>query len=230
MTDTSPHQQRKPTTQLGPFAALLFDMDGTLLNSTAVSERMWRAWCDRHQLEFHAVMQAAQGRRTLDTVRRFCPPDINADTEAQRLIAQEEADMHGIVAVAGARTLLNKLPGLRWAVVTSANLALARARLSAASLPEPPVLVTAEDVIHGKPAPEGYELAARRLGVSPTQCLVLEDAPAGVQAALAAKATVRVIRAVHSHADLQDFPYLTDFEGLDPVLDDRGVWITGIWP
>lgn len=164
-------------------AALLFDMDGTLVDSTAVSERVWRAWAAGAGVDPDAVLAYSHGRRTLDTTRRFAATDEQAIAAAAWIEAQEIAADDGTVAIAGAAALLARLPAHRWAVVTSAGPTLAARRLAAAGLPIPAVLVTAADVAQGKPDPEGYLLAARRLGFPPAACMVFEDTVAGHEAA-----------------------------------------------
>lgn len=198
-------------------SAILFDMDGMLVDSRAAVERTWRRWTGRHGLDLQSVLEAAHGRRTHDTVRMFCPAGFDAELEANELVANEVADLDGIVAVAGASKLLAALPADRWCVVTSASTELARHRLAASGLPTPSVLVTAEAVLHGKPNPEGYLLAANLLGVDNRKCLVVEDAPAGIEAGIAAGASILVIngaqpeptRAAAGHPNVRDFTAIT---------------------
>ncbi len=196
-------------------AALLFDMDGTLVDSTAVVERTWRAFADRHRLDVHRILAVSHGRRTEETVAEFAPPGVDADAEARQLIAQEVVDTEGIVAVPGAARLLSSLLPGTWALVTSAGRALAEARMRAAGLPVPPVVISADDVTTGKPSPEGYLAAAGRLGIMAEQAIVFEDAEAGVLAARASGArTVVVGRCAAPSTD-----------GLDRVADLHGVHV-----
>jgi len=181
------------------FAAFLFDMDGTVLTSIVASERVWGAWASRHGLDVEAVLKCIHGRRAIETVRSFNIPDVDETAEVLALMEGEIADTGGIEAIEGATAFLNALPADRWAVVTSAPRDLAKVRLAAAGLPLPAVLVTAEDVERGKPAPDCFLLAAKRLGHRIEDCLVFEDAWAGITAAEAAGATVVVITATHSH-------------------------------
>jgi sugar-phosphatase len=169
--------------------AVLFDMDGTLVDSRQIVERMWLRWAREHGLTPEAVLAEAHGRRTLETMQRVAP-DIATQEEADRLDALEALEEGGETAIAGAAELLRVLPTDRWAVVTSAIRRIAAARLAGAGLPLPRVLVGAEDVPAGKPAPDGYLKAARALGVEPARCVVIEDTPAGVQAGRAAGAIV----------------------------------------
>lgn len=181
------------------FAAFLFDMDGTVLTSIIAAERVWGAWARRHGLDVEAVLKLIHGRRAIETIRSFAIPNVDEAAEVLALMEGEIADVEGVDAIEGAATFLAGLPTDRWAIVTSAPRALAKVRLAAAGLPLPAVLVTAEDVERGKPAPDGFLLAAERLGHPIEDCLVFEDAPAGIAAAEAAGASLVVITATHSH-------------------------------
>jgi sugar-phosphatase len=193
------------------FAAFLFDMDGTVLTSIVASERVWGAWARKHGLDVEAVLKCIHGRRAVETVRSFNIPDIDEAAEVHWLMESEIADVEGIDAIKGAAAFLRALPADRWAVVTSAPRELAKVRLTAAGLPLPAVLVTAEDVERGKPAPDCFLLAARRLGHRIEDCLVFEDAPAGIAAAEAAGAKVVVITATHSHPLETPHPGVTGY-------------------
>jgi sugar-phosphatase len=184
---------------------LLFDMDGTLVDSTAVVERHWGRWAARHGLSLAEILSVSHGRPTLETLRLVAPHLATAD-EAARLDAGEAEDSDGLRPVPGAGALVASLPQNRWAVVTSAGRALATKRLMAASLPIPDVLVTSDDVPRGKPDPASYLEAARRLGTLATRSIVLEDAPVGVEAGRAAGATV--IGVTTTFAALADCDYL----------------------
>ncbi|RLV10063.1 hypothetical protein CTZ27_02125 [Streptomyces griseocarneus] len=172
---------------------LLFDMDGTLVDSTPVVERTWRRFARRLGLDAEEILATAHGRRTGETVARFVPEGMDAEAETARLVAEEIADTEGIVAVPGALELLASLPKDRWAVVTSASRELAVRRMRAAGLPLPRLLVSADDVTRGKPDPEGYLTAARRMRVRPGATIVFEDAEAGLLAAAASGATPVVV-------------------------------------
>jgi sugar-phosphatase len=202
--------------------AFLFDLDGVLVDSRAVVERTWRRWAQRHQLDPECLLRVAHGRRTRDTLQAAVP-HLDLDTEVAWLDAAELADFDGLIAIEGALQLLSMLPTTAWAVVTSGGRALARRRLESAGLPVPPVLVTGEDVTRGKPAPDGYLLAAKRLGCEPASSVAFEDAPPGVAAARAAGARVVAISTTHSAAQLQDaaavIPNLT---GIRVRSDVRG--------
>jgi mannitol-1-/sugar-/sorbitol-6-phosphatase len=170
-------------------AALLFDMDGVLINSTPAVARVWRRWAVDHGFNPDEVVSRAHGRPSLTTVREYLP-NIDYETENREVERREIEDVEGVVPLPGSLELLATLPADRWTVVTSATRALAEVRLRAAGLPVPKRLVTASDVIHGKPHPEPYLKAAEFLGFPAPQCIVLEDVPAGIQSGKAAGARV----------------------------------------
>ena len=182
------------------FSALLFDLDGTLINSIAAAERVWAAWAARYGLDVAAFLPTIHGVRGVETIARLGLPGVDPVAEAQAILEGELADLEGVVAIDGAAAFLSALPEDRWAIVTSAPRALAQRRLAAAGLPTPAVLVAGEDVARGKPAPDGFLLGAARLGQPIADCLVFEDAPAGIRAAEAAGAAVLVVTATHGHA------------------------------
>ncbi|HWN34784.1 MAG TPA: HAD-IA family hydrolase [Pseudonocardia sp.] len=202
-------------TDLRGVAAVLFDMDGTLVDSDAAVERAWRAWAQDYQLDPDAVLAIAIGVPAISTVRRLWPDwsQARAQADADRQLDRECHDLADVVPTAGAHRLLGILAELRlpWAVVTSADTRLARARLGRADI-HPPLLVTVDDVTVGKPDPQGYLIAARQLGVDPASCLVVEDSDAGVAAGRAAGATVASVKG--RPADLR----LTDLHQLAALL------------
>ncbi|BCJ89458.1 glycerol-3-phosphatase [Terrihabitans soli] len=203
------------------FAAFIFDIDGTLLTSIAASERVWTAWAVRHGIEVEPFLKTIHGRRAEDTVRAV-RPDLDAVAEAADITRGEIADIDGVVPIAGAAEFLSSLPHTRWAIVTSAPIALAERRLAAAGLPLADVLITAEDVARGKPHPDGYLLAAERLGCPAKDCLVFEDAEAGILAAERAGAEVLVITATHPHAMKTAHAVADDYRSLRSVTDEGG--------
>ena len=203
------------------FAAFLFDMDGTLVDSIAATNRIWTRWAEGHGIDPDAVLRTMHGVRAVETIRRHLPRG-DIEHEVAVLTQAELEDMEGLLELAGAAAFLRTLPPRRWAVVTSAPRALALARLERAGIPLPPVLVTAEDVTCGKPAPDCFLLAARRLGVEPGDCLVWEDAPSGIAAAEAAGAAVLVVTATHAHPLATSHPVVASYEGLAAGLDAAG--------
>src|SRR5213082_721439 len=182
-------------------SGFLFDLDGVLVDSRAVVERTCRRWALHHQLDPEQVLQIAHGRRTRDTVQAAAP-HLEADREAAWLDAAELADVDGLSVVPGSREFLAALPALRWGVVTSCGRALAELRLASVGLPIPTILVTSEDVSQGKPAPDGYQLGAKRLGLDPAACVVFEDAPAGIAAGRRAGARVIALTTMLAARDL----------------------------
>jgi sugar-phosphatase len=181
--------------------AVLFDLDGVLIDSTSCITRHWAAWAGRHGLDVSAVMQVAHGFRTIETMR-LVAPHLDVEKEAEVFTAGEIADTNGVVAIEGALQLLSALPGDAWAVVTSGSAELAAARMRRAELPIPATLVTADDVRRGKPAPDPYLLGATRLGVAAERCVAVEDAPAGIEAARAAGMRAIGIATTHQRAEL----------------------------
>jgi sugar-phosphatase len=182
-----------PTFRGQTYAAFLFDMDGTLLDSSPVVERVWTAWAQRHGYEPADVLAVCQGLQYRDTLRRFAKPDFDIEAEAASLLQAELDDIEGVVAIAGVQDLIAGLDPARWAIVTSAPKALAAIRLRAAGLPVPDHFITGESVENGKPNPEGFLKAAALLGVPIGDCLVFEDSPAGVAAGKAAGARVAIV-------------------------------------
>jgi sugar-phosphatase len=161
--------------------ALLFDMDGVLINSTPAVARVWRQWAIEHGFNPEEVVAHAHGRPSLATVRHYLP---NADhaAENREVERREIADLEGIVPLPGALDLLAGLPKDRWTIVTSCTRPLAEVRIKAAGLPLPARMITSNDITNGKPHPEPYLKGAAILGVPPDRCVVLEDVPAGVRA------------------------------------------------
>ncbi len=165
-------------------SAILFDLDGVLCDSTRQVDREWREWAARKGVNGDAVMAIAHGVRTIEVIRRVAP-HLDAAAEAAAIEDHEAHDQRGVVVMPGAADLLRSIPDGRWAVVTSGSRLLATHRLRHCGLPVPEVLVTSDDVENGKPHPEPYLMGAGRLGFRPVECLVIEDAPAGIESARA---------------------------------------------
>ena len=181
--------------------AILFDLDGTLVDSTLCVEQHWREWATKHNLNAEEILNISHGRPTIDTIR-LVAPHLDAEAEAKALDESQAKNLGGVVAVPGANILLASLPRKNWAIVTSANQKIATNRLLHVGLPLPEHLITTDDVEQYKPHPEGYLKAARYLEVEPEQCVVVEDAPVGIQAAHAAKMKAIAVATTYSPSDL----------------------------
>ncbi|UKA59329.1 HAD-IA family hydrolase [Arthrobacter sp. FW306-2-2C-D06B] len=166
--------------------AVLFDMDGTLVDSTAIVEQVWSEFAGRYGLDIDEILRTSHGVQAKDTVRRFAPAGADIDALAEELGEMERTRTDGIVALPGAGELLRSLPADAVAMVTSADRILAGVRMQAAGLEMPATTVTSEAVTRGKPDPEGYLRGAALLGAEPADVVVFEDAPAGIAAARAA--------------------------------------------
>lgn len=165
--------------------AILFDLDGTLIDSASRIQRLWQDWSRRHGIPSHTILEVMHGRRPGETIG-IVAPHLSIEEEVFALETDEISDMEGVRPYPSAAELLGRLSADQWAIVTSGSLRVAGARLNYVGLPVPAVFITGDDVEAGKPAPEGYLLAADRLGLLPADCVVVEDAPAGIQAGRAA--------------------------------------------
>jgi len=204
--------------------AILFDLDGVLVDSTVIVERHWRIWAAQHSLQSEFILANSHGRRTMDTLRAVASHlDLDLEQEARLLEQREVEDTEGLIAVPGAAELLLALPDHSWAVVTSGSRLLATTRLQAVGLPIPQTFVTAEQVSLGKPHPEGYLKSATLLGLEPQDCLVIEDAPAGLQAAHAAGSRVIGVTTTFSVADLDEADFVVpDLSSLRLAFIENG--------
>jgi len=181
--------------------AILFDLDGVLVDSTPAVARVWRRWALAHSLPPQEVIAQAHGRRSIETIRAVAP-HIDSEQENLRVEAMEIEDRERVTAVPGAASLLSSLPTDRLCIVTSATAALAKVRIQAAGLALPPCIVSADDVLKGKPSPEPYLKGAELLGFPAHDCLVFEDAPAGIAAARAAGMQVIALPTTYPEEDL----------------------------
>ncbi len=184
-----------------PCGAVLFDMDGVLVDSTPAVARVWTGWALEHGLVPDEVVRQAHGRPSLATIIELLPQGDHA-AENREVERREIEDIADVVALPGALALLQAIPQQRWAVVTSATRALAEVRLRAAGLPVPQHLVTASDLKRGKPFPDPYLKGAEILGIAPADCIVAEDAASGVRAGKAAGARVLALRTTSPDAEL----------------------------
>ncbi|MBA3426653.1 MAG: HAD family hydrolase [Rubrobacter sp.] len=183
--------------------AVLFDLDGVLVDSTRAVVRIWSEWAKRQGIQAARILEVAHGRRTIETVRRVAP-HLDAEEETRELERMEIGDLDGVLEVEGALELISSIPNDGWTVVTSGPRALATRRLEHAMLPRPVRFVAAEDVKEGKPHPEAYLKGAEILGVSPEDCVVIEDAPSGIRAGKSAGMTVVAVATTHDEDDLSE--------------------------
>lgn len=190
--------------------AILFDMDGTLVDSSACVEYLWGEWGARHRIALADILAVSHGRLSRDTIKQVAP-HLDAEGEAAALDASAVTRGEGIVALKGARELIATLEPHQWAVVTSAPRVLAEARLKFAGLPLPEVLIGMEDVRAGKPDPEGFLKAAALLGVDPQDCVVIEDTPAGIRAARSAGMSVLSVGTTFPESELLGARWVRDF-------------------
>lgn len=182
---------------------ILFDLDGVLVDSAAVVRRQWTRWAREHGLDPEEVVRAAHGRRQIETIRELTP-HVDVEAEARRLERREAEDTEGLRLIPGADRLVERARGGCWGVVTSGSRAIATTRLEHVGIGVPEVFVTAEDVDEGKPHPEAYRTGAALLGLAPDRCVVLEDSPAGIEAAGTAGATVIGVSTAHDPDALAD--------------------------
>ena len=194
--------------------ALLFDLDGVLIDSTPAVTRVWAQWALEQGFDPEKTVREAHGRPSLETIRQLLPQadHMALNREVER---REIADLDGVVPLPGALALLASLPSSRWAIVTSCTRELARVRISAAGLPAPPAIVTSNDIANGKPHPEPYLKGAQVLRFSPNECVVVEDVPAGIRAGKAAGCRVIALRTTAAENELRD-------AGADWVVDNCG--------
>jgi haloacid dehalogenase superfamily, subfamily IA, variant 3 with third motif having DD or ED len=215
---------RLPSGQTIEAQALLFDMDGTLIDSRVVVEKIWKRWCDEVGLDWHFVLPRLHGVRMYDSIKEFATmAGQDVDATYGRLYREEVEDLDGIVPIPGALELLAALPQDRWTIVTSADTVLAKARLGAAGIAPPPRMVTGEMVTNGKPAPEAYLLGAERMHASAVDCLVFEDAKAGIDAGRAAGSRVIAIAGDHPEEIPAGIEWVTDLSALrfDGIHDGK---------
>ena len=210
--------------------AVIFDLDGVLIDSDPIYERHWQRWAEAQNVPFEHIVAIHHGRPAIRTMG-LVAPHLDAERESRQFNADLAADlnMDGLRAFDGAEALLESLPSDRWAIATSAPRTVAFSRLQHLGLPMPSVLVTLDDVVQGKPAPDPYLQAAEGLGRSPARCLVIEDAPAGIEAAKAAGARVIAVSSTNPPEALQAadaiVPRLTD---LEMIVGDAGLRVH--WP
>jgi sugar-phosphatase len=208
--------------------ALLFDMDGTLVDSTAAVERAWQRVAAKWGADFEKLRRHMHGRRAVDIMRDILPLAASGQLKAEVAAVDivELTEIEGIAAVAGASRLLAALPPDAWALVTSARPALAAVRMRAAGLPLPATIITSATVVRGKPYPECFLQAAQRLGVAPKEALVLEDAPAGLAAGRAAGCQVLALATTMESERLANVDWIPDLSVLQLAVRDADGWMT----
>ena len=210
------------------FEAFLFDLDGTLVDSNGIVERVMEAWCQQNGVSYSEIKDSNHGSRSVDTVAAVAP-HLDAVQAAADIEAGERAELVDLREIEGARSFLSQVPQGRWGIATSSYLLTAKAKLWAASIPIPRVLVAADGVLEGKPHPEAYLKASMELGYRPEDCLVFEDSETGVRSALNAGCRVFVVgsslvmnesRIVGRGASFSELQLLVDEDGrLEIVLD-----------
>lgn len=191
---------------------VLFDLDGVLVDSTPAVGRVWSAWAREHGMDPEETVRKAHGRPSIATVRELLP-EADAEEEDAKIERSELNDMEGMVALPGAVDLLSVLPEDRWGVVTSGTRSLASKRLHTAGLPVPKHFVTASDIRKGKPDPEPYLIGVENLEFPAADCVVVEDAPAGVRSGRAAGARVIALRTTAGDEELKE-------AGANWIVDD----------
>ena len=210
--------------------AVLFDLDGVLVDSTASIERAWRSWAESSAVSWDRVLPHVHGRRAVETICQVFP-EMSAErvrAEADAVNALQVRDPQ-IVAIRGALELLAAVPARSWAVVTASPAELALARLRYAGFTPPRIIVSAGDVDEGKPDPACYRLAARRIGAEPSKCLVVEDAPSGVRAAKSAGMRCLALLTTHRRAELEDADAAVgDLADIEIVAEDRQAFTVNV--
>ncbi len=190
-------------------SAVLFDLDGVLVESRGAVERQWARWAREHGLDPAKVIPIAHGRPTLMTIREVLPQG-DAEAEARVMEEREMEDLEGVQAIPGAADLLAAIPPDRWTIVTSGTRPLAEVRLRYVGLPAPKQMVTASDIINGKPDPEPYRKGAAALHMDPKECVVIEDAPSGIRAGHAAGMRVIAVPTTYPRAEIAEADYVVE--------------------
>ncbi|HKW61030.1 MAG TPA: HAD family hydrolase [Candidatus Acidoferrum sp.] len=191
---------------------VLFDLDGVLVDSTPAVARVWAWWARKHGFDPDKTVREAHGKPSIATIRELLP-NANHDAENKEVERREIEDTEGVIPLPGSVELLRAIPPDKWAIVTSCTRRLAEVRIAAAGLPKPKQMVTSNDITHGKPHPEPYLKGAQILGVTGAECVVIEDAPAGIRAGKAAGAHVIALRTTASDDELRQ-------AGADWIVND----------
>jgi sugar-phosphatase len=207
-------------------SAILFDLDGVLVDSTGSVDQHWRIWARERGIDEEKVIAIAHGVRAIEVIRTVAP-HLNAEAELRQLEQEETDDHHKLKAMPGVIDLLRSLPENRWGVVTSGSRSIAPDRLRTVGVPVPKVLITADDVVNGKPHPEPYLKGAAELGVKPEQCLVIEDAPAGIRSAHAGGMKVIGFASTYRPEQLQEADAVIEtFQKLSVMQNGNSLRVT----
>jgi sugar-phosphatase len=202
---------------------ILFDMDGVLVSSIGSVIRCWRQWAEHYEIPNAEIYEVPHGMRAIEIVQAL-RPDIDPKEGLRYIEDLEMDDVADLVVLPGVKTLLESLPADRWAIVTSATRRLMLGRLKAAGLPVPERIISADMVERGKPDPEPYRRGAELLGLRPEECLVVEDAPSGVGAGLAAGSRVLGVLGTHTAQDLAEAQWIVrSLEGVVVTVDADGL-------
>jgi len=183
-------------------AGVLFDLDGVLVDSTPAVARVWTWWAKQHGFDPEETVRCAHGRPSIATIRELLPK-ANHERENREVERREIEDVEGVVPLPGAAELLQSLPPARWAIVTSCTKTLAHVRIRVAGLPDPKFIVTASDIKKGKPDPEPYLKGAQALSLAAVDCVVIEDAPAGIRSGKSSGAQVIALQTTEGDELLQ---------------------------
>jgi sugar-phosphatase len=202
---------------------ILFDMDGVLISSIGSVVRCWRRWAEHYDVPNAEIYEVPHGMRAIEIVKEL-RPDIDPQEGLRVIEDMEMEDVSGLTVLPGVRTLLASLPLDRWAIVTSATHRLLIRRLEVAGLPIPQRIISADMVERGKPDPEPYRRGAELLGLPPAECLVVEDAPSGVGAGIAAGCRVLGVLGTHSAEDLKATTWIVpSLEAVTIAAHDDGL-------
>jgi len=201
------------------FKALIFDLDGTLVDSGAIVELVMRRWCEESEIDYALLKDSSRSSRTEDTVRSVAP-HLDCEREAEKIEAIEREELTNLKEIRGASRFLERVPDCQWALATSSDSITAKAKLKAAGMPLPSVLIGGDQVENGKPHPEAYLFASASLGLLPSDCLAFEDSDTGVSSALAAGCSVIVIGTDCVVSDPQILGTVSDFEELSLVVGE----------
>lgn len=200
--------------------AFIFDLDGTLVDSSEAAASAMRAWCKTNLLDLDHVMRVGRGKRTEDTVA-LVAPHLDATDEAEKIEHLERDACKSLLPISGAGDFLRSIPVTKWAIVTSSSSITAEPKLRAGRLAVPSILITGEMVLKGKPDPEGFITAANRLGVSPGNCVIFEDAEAGVTAAIRAGFNVIMVGEACRISSPRILGRIRDFTEIEVVVGER---------